>query len=376
MIIKSMSRKEPSFGQLTTYMTDEKSDRDYDLHHNLFSRDPEAIAQEFERNSQLLAKRRNGNYLYHEILSIDTRRIGQNRNVKEALRMLALGYVEKRCARNMVYGAMHQDHDGHLHYHLMISANERDDRKRLRLPKAKFDQAKRETEQLALSQFPELEQSEVMTAPLEKKIARREQRDSRKATEVKKRGGRLSRRDQLTQEISALMAYANSQAEFERLLRGKGFEFYTRGKHHGVRAIEIAEGAKKGKVHRFATLGVTDDYAAFLEIVEPLVESEDEPRVVLEKDQAEGEKEKQMDVQEDRGAGEQVDADGIERDSDNETYVKRGSNTDLSFDPGSQQNPHDRYAPQDAFVDEMAQRRAKREAQERSRTQTEGPRRR
>jgi hypothetical protein len=370
MIIKSMSRKEPSFGQLTTYMTDEKSDRDYDLHHNLFSRDPEAIAQEFERNSQLLAKRRNGNYLYHEILSIDTRRIGQNRNVKEALRMLALGYVEQRCARNMVYGAMHQDHDGHLHYHLMISANERDDRKRLRLPKAKFDLAKRETEKLALSQFPELEQSEVMTAPLAEKVERREQRDSRKATEVKKRGGRLSQRDQLAQEIRAMMAYANSQVEFERLLAGKGFEFYTRGKHHGVRALEIAEGAKKPKVHRFATLGVADDYAAFLGLVEPLVEAVDE------KDQREGEKEKQTGAQEDLGAGERETSDEIDGESDNETYVKRGSDTDLSFDPGSQQNPHDRYAPQDAFVDEMAQRRAKREAQERSRTQTEGPRRR
>ena len=60
----------------------------------------------------------------------------------------------------------------------------------------------------------------------------------------------------------------------------------------------------------------------------------------------------------------------------NQKNVKRGSNTDLSFGPGSQQNPHDQYAPQDAFVDEMAQRRAKREAQERSGTQTEGPRRR
>lgn len=362
MIIKSMSRKEPSFGQLTTYMTDAKSDRAYDLHHNLFSRDPEAIAQEFERNAELLAKRRNGNYLYHEILSIDTRRIGQNRNVKEALRMLAMGYVEQRCARNMVYGAMHQDHDGHLHYHLMISANERDDRKRLRLPKAKFDLAKRETEKLALSQFPELEQTEVMTAPLEEKIERRKQRDSRKATEIKKRGGKLSQREQLAQEIRAMLAYAKSQAEFERLLENKGFAFYIRGKHHGVKASQVGTDGKKPKTHRFATLGIAEDYEAFLELVEPLVET----------DQREGEKEKERDAQEDQGKPKQGDAGEIDRESNNETYVKY----DLNFDPDSQQDSGVSQTRQDAFLDEMSERRAKRAAQERSVDRTKGPRRR
>lgn len=366
MIIKSMSRKEPSFGQLTTYMTDAKSDRAYDLHHNLFSRDPEAIAQEFERNAELLAKRRNGNYLYHEILSIDTRRIGQNRNVKEALRMLAMGYVEQRCARNMVYGAMHQDHDGHLHYHLMISANERDDRKRLRLPKAKFDLAKRETEKLALSQFPELEQAEVMTAPLEEKIERRKQRDSRKATEIKKRGGKLSQREQLAQEIRAMLAYAKSQAEFERLLESKGFALYTRGKHHGVKASQVGTDGKKPKTHRFATLGIAEDYEAFLELVEPLVET----------DRREGEKEKERDAQEDQGKLEQGDAGEIDHVSHNDTYVKYGSKTDLSRDPASQQNSETSQTRQDAFLDEMSERRAKHAAQERSVERTKGPRRR
>lgn len=90
MIIKSMSRKEPSFAQLTAYMTDEKSDRDFDLHQHVFSRDPEHIAHEFETNARLLAKRKNGNYLYHEILSLDTRQCGQGREVKEKLRLMAL----------------------------------------------------------------------------------------------------------------------------------------------------------------------------------------------------------------------------------------------------------------------------------------------
>ena len=57
MILKSMSRKEPSFGQLAAYMSDDKSDRAFDLHHNLFLRDPADIAEEFDANAQHLGKR-------------------------------------------------------------------------------------------------------------------------------------------------------------------------------------------------------------------------------------------------------------------------------------------------------------------------------
>lgn len=71
MIIKSMSRKDPSFGQLVAYMSDEKSDRAFDLHHHVFTRDPGDIAAEFEENARLLGKRKGGNYLFHEILSLD-----------------------------------------------------------------------------------------------------------------------------------------------------------------------------------------------------------------------------------------------------------------------------------------------------------------
>ncbi|MGB1216045.1 MAG: hypothetical protein ACPG4X_21975 [Pikeienuella sp.] len=67
MIIKSMSRKEPSFGQLVAYMSDEKSDRAFDLHHHVFTRDPGDIAAEFEENARLLGKRKGGNYLFGSI---------------------------------------------------------------------------------------------------------------------------------------------------------------------------------------------------------------------------------------------------------------------------------------------------------------------
>lgn len=345
MILKSMSRKEPSFGQLAAYMSDEKSDRAFDVHHNLFSRDPEAIAEEFDANAQYLGRRRGGNYLYHEILSIDTRACGQGRAVREQLRLLALEFIQKRCPRNMVYGALHRDHGEHLHYHLMISANERGERKRLRLAKAEFDQAKRGIELSARVNYPELQQAEIIAASPQEKQERRQIREGRKAHEMKKRGARLSKTEALAQELRAILVYATSQVELERMLKEKGFTFYERGKHCGVRPIP-AEGATKArKAYRFATLGIDGEYAKFLERAERVIEEPSVDRSV------EGEKEKAGNVENTlHSEGERADGNvkneqnrsGSERqnsESHNEGYVNYDSSTDLNSEPASKQNP-------------------------------------
>ena len=70
MIIKSMSRKEPSFGQLIKYIERETGNERYRFRHNVFARDPNRICAEFEQNAQLLKQRKGGVYLYHEIISI------------------------------------------------------------------------------------------------------------------------------------------------------------------------------------------------------------------------------------------------------------------------------------------------------------------
>jgi hypothetical protein len=347
MIIKSMSRKEPSFGQLAAYMSDEKSDRDFDLHHNLFARDPGTIAQEFETNAQRLGRRRGGNYLYHEILSIDTRACGQSRDVREQLRLLALEFVQKRCPRNIVYGALHRDHAEHLHYHLMISANERGDAKRLRLTKAEFDVAKREIERSARTNYPELKQTEILASSPQEKQERRETRESRNAQEMQKRGARLTKTEALAQELGAILAYSNSQPELERLLKEKGFTFYERGKHCGVRPIPV-EGETKGrKAYRFATLGIEAEHAGFVERVAPVFEPEIEPESeedVRAEQSAAGEKEKAPE-----GAQQQEE----ER---------------AEPEPASQQDAEARAAldDQEAFRQEMAERRAKQAEKERS----------
>ena len=77
MIVKSISRKTWSFAQLMGYMTRDNAVRDYDLHHHLVGQNPKALVAEFDANAALLRARKNGNVLYHEIISIDTRRCGQ-----------------------------------------------------------------------------------------------------------------------------------------------------------------------------------------------------------------------------------------------------------------------------------------------------------
>lgn len=329
MIIKSMSRKEPSFGQLVAYMSDEKSDRAFDMHHHVFTRDPGDIAAEFEDNARLLGKRKGGNYLFHEILSLDTRECGQCREVKEKLRLLAFEYIERRCARNMVYGAMHRDHEGHLHYHLMISANERGDRSRLRFSPGQLAKTKREVERHCREAYPELKQPEVMDQSPEDRDRRRDQRKSQKQQEMEKRGAKLTKKEQLAQEIRGMMSYAKSQAEFERLLQDHGFTLRQNGKNWVIDPIAREGETKKPKPHRFSTLGIHADYEAFLDRVEPVIEDE----------RGAGEKEKTRAAEEDREGPDQAAPERDDRSADNQTYVKYDSNTDLKAEPVSQQNP-------------------------------------
>lgn len=259
MIIKSMSRKEPSFDQLASYMSSEKSDGDYDLYHNCFSRSHGDIVEEFLQNSKRLAKRKNGNYLYHEIVSILIKEGIDQEQAKQDLRNIAEQYIQARCSRNMVYGCLHEDHDHNLHYHLMISANERGNTKRMRLNKKQFDTAKRNLEDQVLEQFPHLEQPKIInTTSVSEKM-------SFSASEVNRRRGAMPIRDEIKQTITNAMKQNQSMNDFVFHLSEQGYRFYTRGKNFGVE-VQLESG--KTKKYRFSTLGIHD---TFLDIQNDLV---------------------------------------------------------------------------------------------------------
>ena len=70
MIIKSMSRSEASFAQLVRYISAGSADRSHNLYRNLFATSDSGIAAAFEENGKLLKARKNGVFMYHEIISI------------------------------------------------------------------------------------------------------------------------------------------------------------------------------------------------------------------------------------------------------------------------------------------------------------------
>lgn len=254
MIIKSMARKVPSFGQLVSYM--EKDDGDRVLFHNFFGHDRirrEEIVREFEENAGRLPKRRNGNALYHEILSFSA---GHSVGREEARRILSdvgYEYLKLRAPGQLAYGTLHRDTD-HLHLHLCVSANELGKPKRVRLTKREFSEIQKTLENLVRDRYPELNQERVYTKERGRdcvKTASREQA-------YKDRTGSASRKEGMAGLVHGLLEYARSRDELEALLAGHGFQLYARGKTVGLEAPD-------GKKHRLKTLGLDLHYSAALE---------------------------------------------------------------------------------------------------------------
>lgn len=259
MIIKSLSRKSPSFHQLVEYMQTGRDDTRFDLFHHCWSREKNALSQEFSKNSQLLRKRKNGNYLYHEIVSITLAQGVDPAYAKKCLREIVLKYIQDRCGNNMVYGCLHEDHSDHIHYHLVISANPRGETRRLRLPKAEYETIKRDLEEHVLEKYPELKQERGITADRETK------RISRKASEVKRRNGKLDRQDTARSLVREAMEMTQDMGAFRGFLQTKNARYYTRGKHHG---LEIQHPDGKQEKYRFATLGIDAEFSAYHEGLE------------------------------------------------------------------------------------------------------------
>jgi len=249
-----MSRKEPSFALLISYMSSEKADARYDLHRNCFSRSHDDLVAEFEQNARLLSRRKNGNYLYHEILSLAVAADADPKMYKERLCEIAERYIAERGPHNLAFGCLHEDHAHNLHYHLLISANERGERVRYRLPKKKFDILKRELEAHVLKEYPELKQRALIGA------LSSSEKMSVKAGEMQRRLGKLPERESIKTILSDAMSQTNSMHNFCFFLSEQGLEFYTRGKNFGVQATHESGKTRK---YRFSTLGVHDDFEAF-----------------------------------------------------------------------------------------------------------------
>jgi hypothetical protein len=343
-----MSRKVPSFGQLIGYIDRDEGQEQWRIRHNVFARDPARIRDEFERNGDLLQRRKNGVYLYHEIISI-TRAEGLSaEEQKRRLRDIAESYIAARCPDNMVFGGLHQDKDHSFHYHLMISANRAGEAKRLRLSKGQFREIQVQLERHVLQTMPELEQKVAIDK-------RAEHRKTRGEAELERRTGKTPKKDQVRARVLEALESAQDRDSLMDALGRNDLELYVRGKTLGVTDHET------GKNHRLKTLD--------LELADRVEAMMLEQSASRENTGPAGEKEKAP-YREAEAQGQAAEPDAEREagkdgpESGNARYVNNDSSADLKRDPTSQPNPEPEQAPperserQQAWREEIDQRRA------------------
>lgn len=253
MIIKSTSRKSPSFSQLYDYITNDlkTENSQYFFNQNTFSISKDDVLRDFIINSKNLSKRKGANYLYHEIISIKRDWTLDLDRQKEILQDLVSIYSENRAKRNLVFGAMHTDKEDNLHYHLMISANELGKNTRYRLTKKKFNLVKSELEEYLLHTYPELKQDRLIS----KNKAYFNINKTEKEYQSTKRTGGKSQKEKVKESILELISEPLSQKAFIFKCRDLGIEPYVRGESYGV--------IFNGKKFRLQTLGLDEIFKKY-----------------------------------------------------------------------------------------------------------------
>lgn len=254
MIIKSMSRKEASFRQLVEYM--ERGTAEIAFTHNLCNNPygrRDDIIREFERNAEYLRARKNGNTLYHEVISLQAGGGMEREAAKEALAEIGREYLYRRAPRQMALGMVHSD-GPYLHLHICLSANAVGKSKRERLSRHDFAQVQKSMEDLVLVRWTGLGQGRVYNQVKDRSADRL--RTTAAEQEMRRRRGEPTRKEAVKARTHAAFERAASPDELVRLLREAGLELYQRGKSVGIVDRET------GRRHRLSTLGVAPHYAA------------------------------------------------------------------------------------------------------------------
>lgn len=261
MIIKSMSRKQATYSQLVDYFEDGRQDERYNIYHNIYSTNAEKIKEEFHQNAAYISKRKNGVYMYHEILSITKTKNLTVERQKEILKDIGLDYIRNRAKNNLVFGVLHDDKDDNLHYHFMISSNELQNEKKHRFSKDEFSKFKKDLEQRVLTQYPELEQKKLISREpgSEKEPG---EKLSNKGAELKRRTGKTNQKDDVKERLRTIFSGSKTKADFFTALEKEQLSIYVHGNTIGI--LDNATGRK----HRLKTLGMLDEFNAVSEIIE------------------------------------------------------------------------------------------------------------
>lgn len=259
MIIKSMSRKQATFSQLIDYIATGASREQHTCYHNTYSEQRDALKREFEANARHLRARKNGVYLYHEIISLKRQTYLSLEEQKAKLSQIVKSYLEARAPHQLAFGMIHDDHSEHLHFHLVISSNKIESAERVRLSKQQFADIQTHLERHVLTYYPELEQQAVFfgnLTPEQKEAKQSKARLSQKGAELKRRTGNTPKRDEVKDTLEAIFSTSTTPQDFTESMKQAGFTFYQRGKHAGIQD-------RDGKKYRFVSLGLAEHWATF-----------------------------------------------------------------------------------------------------------------
>lgn len=249
MIIRSLSRKAPTFSQLASYIGQSgEGGTERCFSRNLYydGKDQSTVSGLFWDNYQHLPERKNGNALYHEIIVLEAQpHLDRSRQV-QILRDLAHEYCERRAPMQLAWGRVHFDTD-YPHIHLMISSNEIGSKQRKRLDRQSFNDI-----QKGLESYKERAWPELVEQPIYNKAVAQRVKVKTPEGEMIRRTGKPSQKQQIADAVENLMAKARDLAGFKAALRRKGLSLYKRGQSWGI------EHASSGKRYRLKTLGITE----------------------------------------------------------------------------------------------------------------------
>lgn len=251
MIIKSLSRKSASYDQLAQYMQ-RGSVEGFTIYHNLYrTPDTQKIIQTFEQMGEWLPQRKNGNMLYHEILSLKRQDGVDLALQQDALYAMVHQYLAERAPGQLAYGCLHIE-PGHLHVHLMISPNRLDrPTKRIRLPKAQLWELQGKMEMFLQERWPELREPSLYSrkpAPALKKTEREAQ--------LEQRTGKPSIKSQVKDQVEAILEQSTSQPSLQARLAAADMQLEIRGTNPVILA--------GGRRYRLRTLGLMPAYERLL----------------------------------------------------------------------------------------------------------------
>lgn len=248
MIIKIKPYKRPDFFRLLNYMMGENeklqdsNGKSFTVTHNLKSKRIQQWVIEYRKNEEYRKhKRKNQNYLTHEIISFH-----KEENVTiEQMEDITREYIHRRNPSGIYVAVPHFDKE-HCHIHICASSIEYRTGKSLRMSKAQFQKFKTNIQQYQQDKYPELSKSIVNHGSKKKALT------TEKEFLMKLRTGRDSEKEKLLAMLKTCYKKANSRKTFFELIEECGLKVYSRGgKISGVHF-----GTKKFRLKR---IGFTEE---------------------------------------------------------------------------------------------------------------------